>query len=73
MTLLILNKLAQDMEWPENYLTVFYLITIHTPISAQWSDCILQITASVALLFVYFIKAYADLNCIDFYPQHMLL
>ena len=35
MTLLILNKLAQDMEWPENYLTVFYLITIHTPISAQ--------------------------------------
>ena len=34
---------------------------------------ILQITASVTLLFVYFIKAYVDLNCIDFYPQHMLL
>ena len=53
------------------YYTVFDLITAHIPISAQSSNSVIQITASV--LFVYFfIKAYVvgtHLNCIDLSMQ----
>ena len=51
-------------------LTVFYLITAHTPISAQKFRS-LQITASILFLY-FFIKVYVvgtHLNCIDLSMQ----
>ena len=72
----ILAKVFVDFQKPtdlglqclQRQITIFDLITAHTPISTQSSNSIIQITASV--LFVYFfIKAYVvgtHLNCIGF-------